>query len=166
MQLSKQLTAPSDTSQTLLLVTIMSSCSQFKQLHSSKVFHLVFRHWLLSSSGQSTIMLSSKFRLHFHLTLMVMVDMLLIFGWMINNLFKCTLVTDDKFMIVNIYKLFLVVCIIDVLIVLTHRNSNVNREYTTCELLNINISISYHCPLTVPLLSTHSPLTLHSSSLY
>ena len=146
----------------LLLVTIMSGCSQVKQLHSSKVFHLVlFLHWLVSS-----IMLSSKFELYFYLTLMVIVDMLIIFGWMINNLFKCTLVTDDKFIIVNIYKLFLVVCITHVLIVLIHRNSNANREYTPCELLNINLSISYHFPLTVPSLSTHSPLILPLPSPY
>ena len=142
----------------LLLFTIMSGCSQVNHLHSSKVFHVVlFRHWLLPSSAQSSIMLCSKFELHFYSTLMV--DMLIIFGWMNNNLFKCTLVTDDKFMIVNIYKSFLVICIIDVLIVLTHRNSNVNREYTTCELLNINI-LCLHCPFTVTSLSPYRPLTV------
>ena len=138
----------------------MSGCSHVKQPHSSKAFYLMlFRHLLFASNAQSWMMqLSSKFKLHFYLPLMV--DMLII--WMIDNLVKHTLGIDYRFIIVNIYKLFIVVRIIHVLIVLTHRNISVNRKYTTCEISKRDSSLTYKYAISIPLLSPYCPLTVHS----
>ena len=129
---------------------------QVKQQHSSKMFYLMwFRHLLLSLNAQSSMMhVSSKFEVHFYLTLMV--DMMIIFGWMVNNLFECTFRIDYRFIIVNIYKLFIVVCIIHVLIVLKHRNSSANKKYTICGILKYESSSTYQYPLTVLSLSPFS----------
>ena len=136
-------------------------CLQVKQPHSGKVFCLMlFRHLLLSSNAQSSMMQwSSKFELHLYLT--VMVDMLIIFRWMMNISFKYTFVTDDTFII---YKLFTVICIIQVWIVFTHRNSSVNDEYTTCQILKCDLLPTYQYAITFPLMSPYFPLTFPSLS--
>ena len=123
---------------------------------------------LSSSTESSSILCSSTFELHFDLTLVV--DILILFRWMINGIFEYVFVIGNRFIIVNIYKLVFVLCITKVLITLKRSTGNIYKEYTTYALLKTKPCVTTQCPFNVhspspqvpsniPIMSIHYPLT-------
>ena len=83
-----------------------------------------------------------------------MVVILIIFGWIIINIFECVLLIDDGHTGIHIHKIVFVLYVTSILIILKYSISNGNKQ---CQLLITDPCMSpsaiSHCPLSKPLAS-------------
>ena len=87
---------------------------------------------------------------------------MIMFRWMTNGMFECVFVIQLTFIIVNIYKLVFLLCKTKVLIIFKRSISNIDKEYTTYQLLKTKPCVTTQCPFNVPSLFHHCPLTVPS----